>query len=165
MHVALKDAISDNDSKLRAGNATDKTLYALGWTIDELSRLNDECHTLYVEVTTLVERLEDEATDVVQMNAARLLNMCQERVRNFIRSITRHKRTAATHVLVTMISPSERNVKPYALPVSCIPYTGLAEGKAHKIINMVVKEMCKRGMKVEGVYQFYPFMCLMCSFD
>ena len=86
-------------------------------------------------------------------------------VRYFIRSITRHKRTAATHVLVTMISPSERNVKPYALPVSCIPYTGLAEGKARKIINMVVKEMCKHGMKVEGVYQFYPFVCLMCYFN
>ena len=138
-------------------------MYALGWTIDELSRLNDECHTLYVGVTTLVEQLEDEATDVVQMNAARLT--CVRKEYASIRSITRHKRTAATHVLVTTISPSERNVKPYALPVSCIPYTGLAEGKARKIVNTVVKEMCKRGMKVEGVYQFYPFMCLMCSFN
>ena len=77
-----------------------------------------------------MERLEDEATDIVQMNAARLLNMCQEKVRNFIRSITRHKRTAATHVLVTMISPSERNVKPYALPVSCIPYHWFSRGKS-----------------------------------
>lgn len=89
VHVALKEAISENDSKLQAGNATDKTLYGLGWTIDELSQLNDECHTLYVEVTTLVERLEDEATDVVQMNAARLLNLCQEKIQDFVQSITR----------------------------------------------------------------------------
>ena len=53
---------------------------------------------------------------------------------------------------MTMISPSERNRKPYALPISCIPYAGLSEGKARKIISMVVQKMCKRGMKVEGVY-------------
>lgn len=144
--------MSENESKLQAGNATDKMLYALGWTIDELSRLNDECHALYVEVTTLVERLEDATTDVVQMNAARSLKQCQERLHTFVKSCTRHRRTAATHVLVTMISPSERNRKPYALPVSCIPYVGLSEGSARKIISMIVQEMCKRGMKVEGIY-------------
>lgn len=118
--------------------------------------------THYVEVTTPVERLEDESRYCAK-ECSMLIEHVSGKVRNFILSITRHKRTAATHVLVTVISQSERNVKPYALPVSCTPYTGLAEGKARKIINIVVKEMCKRGMKVEGVYQFYPFMCWMYS--
>ena len=86
------------------------------------------------------------------------MNLCQEKLRDFIRSCTRHKRTAASHVLVTMISPSERNRKPYALPISCIPYVSLSEENACKIINTVVQEMCKRGMKVGGMYMYlyYP---------
>lgn len=145
----------------------DKTLCALGWSIDELSRLNDECCMLYIEVTTLLEQLEHDATDVVQMNAARSLNLCQEKLCHFIQSSRRHKRTAASHVLVTMISPSERNRKPYVLPINCIPYVSLSEGNACKIINKVVQEMCKRGIKVEGMYvysQFQSFVCFMCSY-
>ena len=122
--VALKDHIVENKAKLAGGKATDKTLYALGWTIDELSRLTDECRGLLVELESLLEKLEDESTDVVRINIPRTLSKCQERLRIFTKSVTRHKRMPASHILVTMISPSERNQKPYALPISCIPYLG-----------------------------------------
>ena len=143
--IALKEAIAENEAKLIGGKATDKTLYALGWTIDELSRLTEECRALGVELMNLLEKLEDESTDIVRSNVARTLTVCQERLRTFIKGVTRHKRMPASHILVTMISSSERNQKPYALPISCIPYAILSEGKARTIINAIVKEMCKHG--------------------
>ena len=61
--------------------------------------------------------------DWKEENIPRRLTTIRQRVVTFIRGITCHKRTAATHVLVFMVSPEERNRKPYALPVQCIPYT------------------------------------------
>jgi len=49
-----------------------------------------------------------------------------------------------------MISNKERNKKPYALPVQCIPYKGLSDSKVRQIANKVISEMAKRGMKVSG---------------
>lgn len=54
------------------------------------------------------------------------------------------------HVLVTMISPSQRGKKPYALPVSCIPYCSLTESKARTHIKSIIAEMQKRKMKLAG---------------
>ena len=53
--LALKKAIADYDAK-QAGNAMDKTLYSLGWTVDELSRLNEQCRHLHVDMTTTIEQ-------------------------------------------------------------------------------------------------------------
>ena len=98
-----------------------------------------------------MEKLEDESTDVVCINIPRTLSRCQMRLRMFTKNVSRHKRMPASHILVTMISPIERNQKPYALPISCIPYASLSEGKARTVISEIVKEMCKRGMKVAGM--------------
>ena len=72
--------------KLVGGNATNKT-YALGWTIDEFSRLTEECCTLFVELTNLVEKLENQSTDIVQVNVSRTLTTYQEKLRSIIKSV------------------------------------------------------------------------------
>ena len=43
-------------------------------------------------------------------------------------------------------------------PSAVFPTISLSEGNARKIINMVVQVLCKRGMKVEGMYMYlyYP---------
>ena len=43
--VALRKAVSAYSAKNKAGNATEKILYSLGWSIDELSRLNETSQT------------------------------------------------------------------------------------------------------------------------
>ncbi len=96
-------------------------MYQLCWSVDELTRLIDEGRALYVEVTSLLEILSDDSRDQVQTNVARRVTELQSRLVTFIRGVTRHQRHAATHILVTMISPSQRNQKPYALPLCCIP--------------------------------------------
>lgn len=128
----------------------DDTLYKLGWNVDELSRLNKECQMLYVEVTTILDRLMDQNVNAVQDNISRSLSTLQPRLCDFTKGVTSHKRTDATHILVTLISPSERNKKPYAVPVSCIPYASMQASQARVIVNDVIKEMHQRNMKVAG---------------
>ena len=83
--------------------------------------------------------------------ALRLTNIRNE-VTKFVKGVTRHQRTAATRCLVVMISTEERNKKPYALPVQCIPYKGLKDSEVREIGNKVIQEMCKRDMKVAGMF-------------
>lgn len=66
------------------------------------------------------------------------------------RTLSRHQRLAATHVWTVMISPENRQQKPYALPVQCIPYKSLTASAARSLINKLVEEMVKRDMKVVG---------------
>lgn len=149
--VALKEANDEYNEKLSSSKATsDKVLYQLCWSVDELARLLDEGRALYVEVTSLLEILNDDQRDEVRVNVGRRVTELQGRLVTFIRGVTRHQRHAATHILVTMISPSQRNQKPYALPLCCIPYSSLTEARTRAHLNEVVSEMNKRKMKVAG---------------
>ena len=127
-------------------------MYSLCWSIDELGRLNERGREMYVEIASLIELLNDHLSDIIRSNVARRISNLKDKLLPFIRGVTRHQRNVATHVLVTMISPSQRNRKPYALPISCIPYHGLTESKARAHINCVITQMKKRNMKVAGVY-------------
>jgi len=44
-----------------------------------------------------------------------------------IKRTSHFRRTPATHVFVLMVSSETCDKKPYALPVQCIPYSGLKE--------------------------------------
>ena len=69
---------------------------------------------------------------------------------SLVSGVTRHQRTTATHILVFMISSEERRKKPYALPVQCLPYKGLADLTVRDLANAIICEMSKRHMKVAG---------------
>ena len=58
-------------------------------------------------------------------------------------------------MFVVMISPEERQRKPYALPVQSIPYTGLTENQSRGIVSKVLKEMHDRGMETTG--KLFPY--------
>jgi hypothetical protein len=51
-----------------------------------------------------------------------------------------------------MISPSQRNRKPYALPIYCIPYRSLTEAQARTHINNVISAMKKKNMNIAGMF-------------
>ena len=104
-------------------------------------------------MTTTIEQLEDQTlswTTAACTKASKTIFSIKTRLREFVKAVTRHKRTAATHILVTMTSPHERNRKPYALPIFCMPYATLNEAQARAHINLVIEEMVKRNMKVAG---------------
>lgn len=135
-------------------------MISLAWKIKELSDLNETGRQLRVDINGLIERLRDEHCDWREANIPRRLATIRQRVVTFIRGTARHRRTAATHVLVFMVSPEERNQKPYALPVQCIPYKGISDAKVRELANKVIHEMVQRKMKVAGNSCLLSIQCL-----
>ena len=153
--TVLKKTDSRLCEKLSAGKRhSDKEVATLSLSVDELDRLNKMGRDLYIEIDAVLALLENPSSDLIQRNVARRISRIRDDLLHFVQGISRYQRTAATHVLVTMISPSQRDKKLYALPVSCIPYAGLTETKARQHINWVVSEMTKRNMKIAGKFVF-----------
>lgn len=153
IYTVLKKKNDSLCEKLSLGkHSTDKDLAALSSSVYDLEKLNEMGRNLHLEVGAVLAILEDQESDLVQINVARRIAKIRDNMPQFVKGIFRYQRTPATHILVTMISPSQRNKKPYALPVSCIPYASITEKKARQHINQVLVEMKKRNMKVAGKF-------------
>ena len=60
--------IYEYTKKLALGKATsDKVMYSLCWIVDELGQLNKQRHELYLEVTSLLQLLHDDMTDMYRI--------------------------------------------------------------------------------------------------
>ena len=94
--------------------------------------------------------LKDPKYDKVTDNFGRKLSIFKDQSVAFLKKAVKYKRTPATHALVVMISPEERNKKPCALPVQCLAYESLPDKAVLSIANKVIGEMAKRGIKVAG---------------
>ena len=68
----------------------------------------------------------------------------------FLQGVYRFRRTVATHIFVLMISPEQRDRKPYVVPVQCAPYASMKHSTCRSLVNGLDFEMKKRGMKVAG---------------
>lgn len=150
--LALEDANGKYCAKVAAGNTTHQVLFALGWTIDEMSRLNEDGRKLLVQCKVIMEQHATLSLtgDIVGINIPRQLADLRSRCTQFVKGVTRSKRTAATHLMVFMISHERRDRKPYALPVQCIPYVGMSDAKMRCLANKIIEEMVKRKMKIAG---------------
>ncbi|XP_065887166.1 uncharacterized protein [Dysidea avara] len=150
IYSELKQSNDTYSEKLQSNKYIEKDLINLSWKIKELGDLNEMGRSLHTEVNLLYSRLEAGQCFWEQENIPRLLTDIRKKLRSFIKGITRHQRTAATHILVFMISQEMRRTKPYAIPVQCIPYKGLSDLKVRELSNRIIEEMTKRKMKVAG---------------
>ena len=90
-------------------------MFSLAWNIRELEHLNSKGRSLRVELSTLLDKLKDPSFDREYLPCK--LDSVKTAAEEFVKGVTRQQRIAATHCLVIMISPEERNKKPYI----CIP--------------------------------------------
>ena len=106
-----------------------------------------------------MELLEDSDIDLVEVNMARKITALQLSLTEFVKGLSKHQRSAATHIGLFL---EERNAKPYALPVHCISYATLTDNKARELVNKVMQEMVNRGMRVAGMFQIvhYQRLCV-----
>ncbi|SMN01541.1 hypothetical protein SPONN_2620 [uncultured Candidatus Thioglobus sp.] len=146
----LETKSSTYADKVDAGTATTRVLHSLAWSVDELQRLIESAHKSCVEVQVIIEVVEDDV-DMIRANVARKISDLKDVLIEIVRGVFWYHRTIATHVLVIMISTESRNRKPYSLPVQCIPYASLKDDHIRSILNNVVKEMSRLGMKVAGI--------------
>ena len=107
---------------------------------------------LHSNIDVLLMKVGENHSLWVQDNVPSQLKGIRKDLVSFIKGVTRHQRTAATHILVFMISNEERRKKPYAIPVQCLPYKGLSDLKVRELSNKLIVEMKKRKMKVAGEY-------------
>lgn len=130
-------------------------MFALSWDIQELTQLTSEGRTLRADMAVALDLLSSRDTDIYEVNLPRKLGTIRSRCADMLRRTTRFRCKAATHVFVQMIRAELRNKKPYALPVQCLPYSGLMEGDIHRVVSKLVEAMVAQNMNVAGIVLFY----------
>ena len=158
MLVELDSANKKYCEKLQANENSQNVLFAAGWKVEELRQLVDHFQNVIRSVTTVNSTIADDAIDKIETNIARQLSGIRETATTLSRDLSRHKRVSATHIFVMMISCEQRNVKPYSLPVQCLPYHSINQQKLRQLISKLVKEMTSRGMKVAGLCAFLSLL-------
>ena len=122
------------------------TLHQLAWNVDEIGRLIDIGRKARVEIQCLLDSLENGSETMANTRANHRLSQVKSLLQDIVKGFYRYCRTAATHVLVIMISTETRTKKPYALPIQCLPYRSLTDSEIWGLLNSVIK----LGMKVAG---------------
>ena len=87
--------------------------------------------------------------------------------KNYLCNLFKKKRTAATHVLVLMLSDERRKRKPYALPIRYVPYRSLRDQYVQDLTRDVKVAMQEKGLNLVGQYYMdmhVPGKFLHCSF-
>ena len=148
-HLELTKANDTYSQKLETERHQQKDMITLSWKVKELNDLAENGRQVYTEIKALVSRMQVREGSREE-NIPRILQTIRQKAISFVKGVVRHQRTAATHVLVFMISNEERNKKPYALPIQCLPYKGLLDSKVRELANHIITEMVQRKMKVAG---------------
>ena len=85
----------------------------LAWKVKELSDLDDCGRELLRRLVALADLLDQQQHSIWEReNVPRRLAVIRDNLSSFVKRVTCHRRTAATHLLVFMISSEERNKKP-----------------------------------------------------
>ena len=150
-NLVLQNVKKEYEAKQSEGKGG-KGMFGLAWDVKELGDLNEVGRELTVACTTLIDKILNPTYDRIANNLANQISAFRERALSFVKRVSKYRREPATHVLVVLISPEERNKKPYALAVQCIAYKSIKDAEVRQIYNNVVKEMAARQMKVAGVY-------------
>ena len=127
-------------------------MFSLCWEIEELNALSTTGRLELVEIQALIDLLSKSQEHIQSANLPRRLSVMKTKMTEFVKKLSRFRRTAATHIFVIMVNSELRNQKPYALPVQCLPYAGMNEKHIRRLISNMIREMVKLGMSVKGVY-------------
>ena len=124
--ISELDSASCSYHKKLESNAKDtKPLFALGWRVEKLQQLVENFQTLIATVATLRDASANPEADFCVLNIPNRLDKLRSSLALFIHSLSRHQCQKATHIFVFMISCDQRDSKPYALPVQCVPCCSL----------------------------------------
>jgi hypothetical protein len=146
----LASANEKYHNKLLSNEKDSKSLFALGWKVEELKRFVEKCQILIASASSLQDIATDATSNFESLNLPSQLDTFRSSLSTFVRNLSRHQRVQATHLFVFMISCDKRDSKPYAVPVQCFPCNSLTHSKLRQLINELIKEMKSRGMKVAG---------------
>ena len=128
-------------------------MFNLSWDVEELKVIFSEGSAIRGDIQACIELC---TADLFQpYNVPSKLASIRSRLLQFVKRVEHFKRVPASHIFVLMISAEQRNKKPYAVPVQCVPYAGLKESDMRNLVSTLCRNMIQCGMKVSGMFNGY----------
>lgn len=147
--AGLNNAVEDYRKKYNNNSTSEQSLKNANWEVVEHQTLLQQAQSLSTKTvlaslnpTTCTNRLFLQATAIVK----------DLKVDQFLRDLFKKKRTAASHVLVFMLSDERRLRKPYAFPIRYIPYKTLKDQYVRDFGKVMKLKMKEKGLKLVGKF-------------
>lgn len=83
---------------------------------------------------------------------AKSLGFLKPDLQTYTMNVFKKKRTAATHLMVFMVSSERRKEKPYALPVWYLPFSSETDATVRTWTNSLKESLVASGLNVIGDY-------------
>ena len=145
VELCAKDAY---EKVLQASRPSENTLMELSWNLigfEELLKQNSEFSQ---EITQVVNKHVSGQQQFVKSAIVKL----SPRLLNYVKEVYTKKRSAATHLMIFMISDESRNTKPYAVPVRFLPYHSITDNKLRQLQMEIEDAMIDLNMIPVGKY-------------
>lgn len=147
LEKGFQESSNHFEKKSRQANCPEATLKEANWEVIEFQVLLQQSqelhHALENALASIADVTQTEYVLPVVHNLAASSFI-------YLRNLFKKKRTAATHVLVLMLSDKKRSKKPYALPVRYVPCRTLKDQFIRDLTKDLKEEMKKRDLSLAG---------------
>ena len=157
-YVGLQQAQDAYQNQLKE-TTVQETLKKLAWNVDDYRNLYMNGQSIIQKLNVISNAIKSSSlspsaliNDVKELNIPRILSQLRSDLLVFEKNVFKKHRKAASYVLVFMISESTRRHKPYALPIQCIPHSGLQDRMIRQLCDRIKEEMVKVGMIPKGKF-------------
>ena len=136
------------ESKRRALNVSEDSLFALAWDVEGYSKLVEKNEAIQNTISGILQRISGPPTERgnIQADVANL----KKEIEPYIKGLNTKKREAASHLLLFMISDELRSFKPYAVPVRVVKYKSITDAKLRELKEELRIAMKDCGMTTVG---------------
>lgn len=132
-------------------STAEEALKSSNWNVIEFQTLLQQAQLLKQAYEAELNNLHPApVTPDMFRRVKEFLRALASEVKSYLRNLFKKMRTAATHVLVLMLSDERRQKKPYALPVRYISYRSLRDQYVRDFTKDVKQHMTQRGMTIVG---------------
>jgi hypothetical protein len=138
----MKSANEMYSKALEEKKSSEQTMMELSWNSVGLEELLKKALGLQTDLNRFLSG--DKDVDLMLVKAELL---------GYVKGLLGKQRVAATHLLVFMIADELRNHKPYAIPVSFMPYKSLTDAKLRELEGELEDVMRSVGKKTNTHYQ------------
>ena len=149
----FKQAVEDYRKKFDNRTTPEENLKNANWNVVEFQTLLQQAQLLKGSYEEQLSYLDPAVFEPRHIQAIRtVLKRLGKEMKCYLRNLYKKKRTAATHILVLMLSDERRNQKPYALRVRYVPYRSLRDQYVRDLTKDIKRAMVERGLRLVGQY-------------
>lgn len=162
----FKLAVQDYRKKFDNRSTPEENLKSANWNVVEYQTLLRQAQELKGTYEVQLGYLNPAVPLDIQAIRTSLRGLVAQ-AKNYLCNLFKKKRTAATHVLVLMLSDERRKRKPYALPIRYVPHRSLRDQYVRDLTRDVKVAMQEKGLNLVGQYYMdmhVPGKFLHCSF-